>query len=128
MIFNGVDVGVGKYECIYDWYMSVYSKDLKTYITVSFNGHKDLDVKTMKLNERTNMRDHLYWDNSIVSNDISYVFDSDKDEIYLTRLDNNKYRLEITVNKPDMIYTTSDESKSFDSIIVDTEISFTDNK
>ena len=88
------------------------------------SNNEGLDPRTFKLSERVNVVKNIYWDISLKTSDTYYLFDITKDDVYLTRLEDNKYRLEVNVNNPDMIYTPLGENESFDSLLIDVTFSF----
>ncbi len=127
MILDGKDIGYGIDKIIYNNCIMIASNNNEYELYLSFNT-KPIDLKTLELNKKINLHDYLYWDNTLKTPESYYLFDTDKDDIYLTRIDDNKYRLEISIINPDMIYTPLGENVSFKSLIIDKEISFEDDK
>ena len=123
MFYNNVDIGISKIDARYKYIIEITSLDENVTLFLGFNT-KEYDVKKIGLNKRTNIIEYLYWDVSLKVNNGRYLFDITKDKVYLTRLDDNKYRLEVDIENPDMIDSTVGET--FNSLKVDTEFSFKD--
>ena len=123
MFYNNVDIGISKIDARYKNIIEITSLDESVILFLGFNT-KEYDVTKMELNKRINIIEYLYWDVSLKVNDGRHLFDITKDKVYLTRLDDNKYRLEVDIENPDMIDSTVGET--FNSLKVDTEFSFKD--
>ena len=129
MIFNDHSIEIDKVEAFYiirkhsfDTYIKVISKD-NTSISFTFNKN-DFSPKNFKINEKIDLVKHIFWDITLKTNDTYYLFDITKDSVYLTKLEDNKYRLEVNITNPDMIYTPLGENATFDSLIIDVTFSF----
>ena len=83
-----------------------------------------LESKILNLltNEKIDLIKHIFWDITLKTNDTYYLFDITKDKVYLTRLEDNKFRLEVNIDNPDMIYCPKNES--FKNLTIDVEFSF----
>ena len=123
MIYNGIDIGLGDINAYDKYFIEIYSKDKQKYLILGFN-REEIDIKNMKLNEKMDLTKYLYWDNTLQTEEAKYVFDSSKEKKVLTKIGNNKYKLEVEVRNPDIIYTVPDGKKAFDSLIINCEISF----
>ena len=123
MFYNNVDIGISKIDARYKYIIEITSLDESVTLFLGFNT-KEYDVTKMELNKRTNIIEYLYWDVSLKVGEGRHLFDITKDKVYLTRLDDNKYRLEVDIENPDMIDSTVGET--FNSLKVDTEFSFKD--
>lgn len=123
MFYNNVDIGISKIDARYKYIIEITSQDESVTLFLGFNT-KEYDFMKMELNKRTNIIEYLYWDVSLKINDGRHLFDITKDKVYLTRLDDNKYRLEVDIENPDMI--DSNVGEVFNSLKVDTEFSFKD--
>lgn len=125
MIFNNIKIDIGNIEASYDRGIEITSKDHKYSFAIDFNQEEN-NIRNMELNKRISIIKFIYWDVSLREDETSYLFDLTKDEVYLTRLDDNKYRLEIYIKDPEMIYTydSLDNNKKFDSFSIDTVFSF----
>lgn len=123
MFYNNVDIGISKIDASYKYIIEITSLDENVTLFLGFNT-KEYDVKMMGLNKRTNIIEYLYWDVSLKVGEGRHLFDITKDKVYLTRLDDNKYRIEVDVENPDMIDSTVGET--FNSLKVDAEFSFKD--
>ena len=128
MIFNDINVEIDKIEAFYiirknyyDTYISIKSKDNKSIV---FTFKDDFNPKDMILNEKIDLVKQIYWDITFKTNDTFYLFDITKDKVFLTRLDDNKYRLEVNVKNPDMIYCPLGDNESFDNLSIDVTLSF----
>lgn len=125
MIFNGEDIGVGNVEATYLIDMVIPSKDNLVKLFLGFNSKK-YDFKEMPLNERIDIIEYLYWDVSLSVNGVSILFDISKDKVFVTRLEDNRFRIEIDVENPDTIYCY-EGSNPFTNLKIDTEFSFMDS-
>lgn len=123
MFYNNVDIGISKIDARYKYIIEITSLDESVTLFLGFNT-KEYDVTKMGLNKRTNIIEYLYWDVSLKVGEGRNLFDITKDKVYLTRLDDNKYRLEVEIENPDMIDSTVGET--FNSLKVDAEFSFKD--
>lgn len=123
MFYNNVDIGISKIDARYKYIIEITSQDESVTLFLGFNT-KEYDVMKMELNKRTNIIEYLYWDVSLKVKDGRHLFDITKDKVYLTRLGDNKYRLEVDVENPDMI--DSNVGEVFNRLKVDTEFSFKD--
>ena len=128
MIFNDINVEIDKIEAFYiirknyyDTYISIKSKDNKSIV---FTFKDDFNPKDMILNEKIDLVKQISWDITFKTNDTFYLFDITKDKVFLTRLDDNKYRLEVNVKNPDMIYCPLGDNESFDNLSIDVTLSF----
>ena len=128
MIFNDINVEIDKIEAFYiirknyyDTYISIKSKDNKSIV---FTFKDDFNPKDMILNEKIDLVKQIYWDITFKTNDTFYLFDITKDKVFLTRLDDNKYRLEVNVKNPDMIYCPLGDNESFNNLSIDVTLSF----
>ena len=127
MIFNDHSLKIDKVEAFYiirkhsfDTYIKVIAKD-NTNISFTFN-ENDFSPKNFKINEKIDLVKHIFWDITLKTNDTYYIFDISKDKVYLTRLEDNKFRLEVNIDNPDIIYCPKNES--FKNLIIDVTFSF----
>ena len=125
MIFNGEDIGIGNVEATYLIDMVIPSKDNLVKLFLGFNPKK-YEFKEMPLNERIDVVEYLYWDVSLSVNGVSILFDISKDKVFVTRLEDNRFRIEIDVENPDIIYCY-EGNESFTNLKIDTEFSFMDS-
>lgn len=88
------------------------------------SNNEGIDPRAFKLNERVNIVKNIFWDISLKTSESYYLFDITKDSVYLTKLEDNKYRLEGNITNPDMIYTPLGENESFESLLIDVSFSF----
>lgn len=128
MHFNNTDLIITRTEASFikrkhesNTSIDVYFKDNRF---ISFTINDDFDPRNIKINEKINLINHIYWDVSFKDNDTSYTFDVTKESIELTRIGNNDYSLEVNINNPSMFYTTNDSKTSFDTLKFSTEFSF----
>ena len=119
MIFNGEDIGIGNVEATYLIDMVIPSKDNLVKLFLGFNPNK-YEFKEMPLNERIQIIEYLYWDVSLSVNGVSILFDISKDKVFVTRLEDNRFRIEIDVENPDIIYCY-EGNESFTNLKIDTE-------
>lgn len=124
MIINGENVGEITSKAYYGYAIIIKSKDDSKSISFSFN-QKELDLKSIKINETINLMDYINWDTSYQSNDTYYLFDISDNKIILKKINDNEYELEVSINvkESDRIYSP-DENYSFSSLYLKTNISF----
>lgn len=117
MIFNNESFDV-LVEANYEYFIEISANPGDTKFIVAFApGYKDL--KNLKLNERTLVTDDFHWDPSIVRGENYYVIDISDINIYLTRLDENLFKLELGVKEPSVIYSTIEEKLEYFGINVE---------
>ena len=123
MFYNNEDIGTSKIEAYYKNIIEITSLDETITLYLGFNT-KEYDVMKMELNKRINIIEYLYWDVSLKVREGRHLFDITDNKVYLTRLDENKFRLEVDIDNPDMIDSNVDEI--FNGLKVDAEFSFKD--
>ena len=126
MIINGNKIKDNYVKASYIIRKNSSDKSIEVYADdtfVSFNFKDDFDPRSMDLKDTINLKDHINWDVSLEHIDTSYIFDISKDLIELTRLEDNKYTLKVSVTNPDMICSYP-EGKSFDDLSIDVFFSF----
>ena len=123
MFYNNEDIGISKIEAYYKNIIEITSLDETITLYLGFNT-KEYDVMKMEFNKRINIIEYLYWDVSLKVREGRHLFDITDNKVYLTRLDENKFRLEVDIDNPDMIDSNVDEI--FKSLKVDAEFSFKD--
>lgn len=116
MIFNDIEMNI-KEVIANQYFIEINSDNLS--IILGFNQEK-LDLKRLNINETIDLNKYIYWDVSIKYKDDNLLFDISKDIVELTRIEDNKYKLFIDINNPDMIIP----KPSFDNLKIDTTISF----
>ena len=123
MFYNNEDIGISKIEAYYKNIIEITSLDETITLYLGFNT-KEYDVMKMEFNKRINIIEYLYWDVSLKVREGRHLFDITDNKVYLTRLDENKFKLEVDIDSPDMIDSNVDEI--FNSLKVDAEFSFKD--
>ena len=123
MFYNNEDIGISKIEAYYKNIIEITSLDETITLYLGFNT-KEYDVMKMEVNKKINIIEYLYWDVSLKVREGRLLFDITDNKVYLTRLDENKFRLEVDIDNPDMIDSNVDEI--FNSLKVDAEFSFKD--
>lgn len=104
MFYNDKDIGIGIIYYENDE-ITIYSKDYKEMISFTFNNDSK-KLTEYKLNERVDIIPNIYPDTSFGIDDTYFLFNINykEDSIFLTRLDNDNYLLEVNITKPDKIY------------------------
>ena len=123
MFYNNEDIGISKIEAYYKNIIEITSLDETITLYLGFNT-KEYDVMKMEVNKKINIIEYLYWDVSLKVREGRHLFDITDNKVYLTRLDENKFELEVDIDSPDMIDSNVDEI--FNSLKVDAEFSFKD--
>lgn len=101
MIFNDKEYPITNVEANYNYFIEIKSND-DISIAFSFN-LKEFDYDSMEINETVNFIPYIHWDITLVTKEENYVFDISNNKVELTKLDNNKYELNVEVTNPDMI-------------------------
>ena len=128
MYFNGEEIKIKNIDATIftknkvGFRIYIFGEDEKEIEFCSNN--EEIDPRTFNVNEKVNIIKNIYWDISLKTDESYYLFDITKDSVYLTRLEDDKYRLEVNVVNPDMIYTPLGENVSFDSLVIDTTFTF----
>lgn len=132
MIYNDEKIDIAKVNAVYiirqnsrDTYIEIISKDGKS-ITFSFNTI-EFDPKKLEKNKKFNLIENIYWDVKLITNDTYYLFDLSKEKVYLTRLDENLFKIEVHIENPDMIHSSNNENPTFNNLLIDTSFSFSFN-
>ncbi len=132
MIFNGIDVGIGKVEAINNNIIEIYSKDLEKKLYLNYNctfqGEK-LDLDSIKVNESVDLIKYLNWDTSFCYKDSSLVFYMDDKTITLTRVNDKEFRLYVNmdIKDEDIIYFYEKSVKfELKTLVIDCIFSFKD--
>lgn len=109
MIINDLEYDV-LVEANYGYYIEISDKNNENRFILSFApNHKDL--KNLKLNERTLVTNDFHWDPGLVTKKGYYVFDIEDTNIYITRLDDNLFKLELGIKNPYVIVTDINDSQ-----------------
>ena len=121
MIFNDIKYPVTDVEANYKYFIRVKSNE-DISIAFSFN-LKELDYDSIELNETINLIPYIHWDITLVTKDENYIFDISNNKVELTKLDKNKYELNVEVTNPDMIIP----GNTFNNFSLKTEFEFNYN-
>ena len=127
MIYNDEELNNIEVEAVYiinkhsrDTYIEIKSND--KIITLNFND--SFNPKKLELNKKVNLIDYINWDVELKTKETYYLFDISKDKVFLTRTRDNKYKIEINIEKPDMIYSPLGNNATFDNLIINMYFSF----
>lgn len=126
IVYNNRILEIDKITAYLNDYIEITSKNEIVTINLSFNS-EEFDVNNMEINKKTNIVKYLYWDTTLNTKETYYLFDISKDKVYLTKLDNYKYQIEIDIENPDMIYCPLGENESFNNFKVVADFSFIGN-
>ncbi len=130
MIFNGVDIGIGKIKAINNDIIEIYSKDLEKCIYLNYNcffKDEKLNLDSIKVNESINLNKYLYWDTSFSYKDSSLLFDISDYIITLTRINDKEFKLFVNINlkDKDIIYFYEKSVKfELKTLIINCKIKF----
>lgn len=132
MIYNDKTIEIEKVEAPYapyiirkhssDTYIKIVSKD-GIHITFTFKDN-NCNPKELEINKNIDLKQYIYWDVTLVTNETYYLFDLTKDVINLRRIDDNNYNLYVHIDNPDMIYSPLYEGASFKNLYIDCNFSF----
>ena len=123
MIYNGENLKTGEIEANYGYLISIKAKDRKLELILGFQP-KVCNFRDMSIGKSIDLIDYLYWDTTLVVDESYYLFDITKDKVILTKLEDNKFKIDVNIENPDMIYSPLGEDATFKSLIIDDEFSF----
>jgi len=124
MQYNEENIEIRSVLIILNQYIQIISKDEKKNLYLNFNRNK-FDIDKTELYKTIDLQYYLYWDNSFETEKTYYLFDSSKDKIFLTKLSADKYRIEVDIENPDIIFCPLEEHESFTKLKIDTEFIYT---
>ena len=126
MIFNNEDLGEPIVKALnivrknsFDKYIKI-EKDDKS-IAFYFKD-KDFNPQNLEKNSKINLIEYVHWDVTLKTKETYYLFDLTKEKVFLTRLDDNLYNIEVNIENPDMIYSPSGEA--FNNIKINVDFPF----
>ena len=129
MIYNDKKIAIKEVEASYiirknsfDTFIKIVSVDDQRIIFTFCD--KNFDPRKLELNKTIDLKNLVYWDVTLVTKETYYLFDLTKDEINLTRLEDNKFNLKVHIENPDMIYSPLGENATFKNLIIDKDFSF----
>jgi hypothetical protein len=132
MIFNDEDLGKPIVNAFYiikknstNKCIEVSSDDIR--IRFSFN-REEFNPLEIEKNKKINLRDYIYWDVTLFTKETYYLFDLTKDNITLTRLDDNLFNIDVKIENPDMIYCPLGEKEKFNNLYINANFAFEENK
>ena len=121
MVYN--DKKIENYEVLAVSYgIYIESKDEKIKIGFNFKDSKVFD--NLEVNKKVDILDDLQLEETLIENKIYYLYYLKENEVFLTKLSDNKYRFEVDIKNPKMIYTPDEDKQHFKSLKIDEEISF----
>ena len=128
MIYNNKDLGKEKINAYYvirkhsrDTYIEIVGKDN---IKISFYLSEKFDLNNIKINDKVSLIDYIFFDNALVTKNNRYTFNIEKEVVNLTKLEDNLYNIEVKIDKPDMVYSSPNENKSFDNLYINANFKF----
>lgn len=128
MIYNDESIEIGLVEAIYGDWISIKSTDNKKEIVFNFN-KKKFNFNDIDIGKTLDLKKYLNWDVGLKINETTYLFDLSKDKVILTKIDDNKFILNVDVVNPDMIYIYNPiENKTFKNLKINIEIFFVKNR
>ena len=129
MICNGKDLGKETIEALFiikkhSKYtnINISTKD-DTRILLSFND-EGFDPRHLDINKKIDLIKYIYWDVTLKTKETYYLFDITEDKVFLTRLDDNLYNIEVNIDNPDMIYCPLGDNESFNNLYINCNFSF----
>ena len=122
MVYNDKKIDTNKILAISDG-IYVESKDKKIFTGFNFKNSKTIFID-MELNKKTDIIDQLHIDITLVEDKIWYLFSLKESEVFLTKISDNKYRFEVDIKNPKIIFTLNENKNAFKNLKIDEEISF----
>ena len=129
MIYNDEKVEIEKVEAFFiirknskDTYIKIIAKDGE-HISFNFN-NEEFNPQKLEKNKVIDLKKYLWWDVKLITNETYYLFDLIKDDVNLTRIDDNLFHIEVHIENPDMIYSPLSPKASFNNLIINWNFSF----
>jgi len=124
MIYNDEKVDITKVDAIFeDNNVSIEITADDKNMFLCFND-KSFDPMTLNINEKISIVDKIYWDVELVTKDTYYLFDISKDVVDLTRIDDNLFKVDVSITNPDIIFCPLDNDNCFKKLIISVNFSF----
>lgn len=121
MIFNDESFEVNV-EANYGHFIEISNKSKNKKFTLSFAPDYK-DYRKFKINEKVFVTDDFHWDPTIEDEDGYIVLDTSDINIYLTRLEDNLFLLELGIKNPYVIFSTP-ENRKLEYFGINVKISF----
>lgn len=119
MIFNNETSNI---TANYGYFIVISQKESKKEFILSF-APKHQDLKNLKINERTIITQDFHWDSSVVDEEGYHVLDISDIEVYLTRKEDNLFKLELKKENPHIMFSKHPK-EDLKILEVDIEFSF----
>lgn len=124
MIYNGENIKIGLVEAIYNDCIDIKSIDNKKEIILNFNKN-NYDFNSLSIGQAIDLKKYLCSDTTFKINQTSYLFYLPKASVFITKIDDNKFKLLVNITNPDIIYVYNPvENELFKDLKIDIEISF----
>jgi len=124
MIYNDEFIKIGFVEAIYNDCIDIKSMDNKKEIILNFNKN-NYDFNSLNIGQTIDLKKYLCSDTTLKINETSYLFYLTKEKVFLSKIDDNKFKLFVNITNPDIIYVYNPvENELFKDLKIDVEISF----
>lgn len=128
MIYNNENIEIGFVKAIYNDCINIKSIDNKKEIILNFNKN-NYDFNSINIGQTIDFKKYLCSDTTLKINKTSYLFDLTKDKIFITKIDDNKFKLFVDITNPDIIFIYNPvENEIFKNLKIDIEISICDER
>ena len=124
MIYNDEKIKIGLVEAIYNDCIDIKSIDNNKEIVLNFNKN-NYDFNSLNIGQTIDLKKYLCSDTTFKINHTSYLFYLPKASVFITKIDDNKFKLLVNITNPDIIYVYNPvENELFKDLKIDIEISF----
>ena len=120
MLINNEEHKIANVIANYGYFIDIISNDEDKF-TLSFKLEHD-DLKNIELNKRLNVTEQFDFDASLSDKDGYQVIDIYRDNVYITRLEDNLFRLEVIINDAVIMFNKS--KTDLKTLNIDTQFSF----
>ena len=120
MLINNEEHKIANVIANYGYFIDIISNDEYKF-TLSFKLEHD-DLKTIELNKRLNVTEQFDFDASLSDKDGYQVIDIYRDNVYITRIEDNLFRLEVIINDAVIMFNKS--KTDLKTLNIDTQFSF----
>ena len=111
-------------EANYGYFIKITNKEKN--LEIILNLENEYDYKKMNINQKINMFDYLHSENYLKIDAITYVFYTPKNKIFIEKIDDNRFRLEMNIDKEDIMFSYNKTTIDipFDTLNIDAEFEF----
>ena len=111
-------------EANYGYFIKITDKEKN--FEIILNLENEYDYKKMNINQKIDMFDYLHSENYLKIDAITYVFYTPKNKIFIEKINDNRFRLEMNIDKEDIMFSYNKTTIDipFDTLNIDAEFEF----